>query len=374
MLRPDLQSGRSAASQIDFPWTLDVVGEQDRLADRIEPEPSHEPPLASSNLLGWDLTMKRLYERVIGVDVSKNRLQIDDSQELIRLSCANDADTITKKLVVHLTDPSTTLVVCEATGGYERTLVRCLHEAGIAVAVANPRQVRDFASGLGLLEKTDPIDAGVLVRFGEVARVSLATPKSEDDERYRALVMRRKQLQNAITQEKNRLQQTADDQVRGYIEETLEHLKKQLKRVDEQLAQSVKQTPELSRRSEVLSSVPGVGSVTVATILCELPEIGSLNRGEIAKLVGVAPLADQSGKRDGQRHILGGRGTVRRVLYMATLVATQCNPTVKRFYQHLVIKGKPKKVALVACMRKLLTILNEMVRRDELWREPCPAQ
>lgn len=350
------------------------MGEQDRLADRIEPEPSHEPPLASSNLLGWDSTMKRLYDRVIGVDVSKKRLQIDDSHELIRLSCANEADTITKKLVVQLTDPSTTLVVCEATGGYERTLVRCLHEAGIAVAVANPRQVRDFANGLGLLEKTDPIDAAVLVRFGEVAKVSLATPKSEDDERYRALVVRRKQLQNTITQEKNRLQQTADGQVRRYIEETLKHLKKQLKTVDEQLAKSVKQTPELSRRSEVLRSVPGVGPVTVSTILCELPEIGSLNRSEIAKLVGVAPLADQSGKRDSPRHILGGRGTVRRVLYMATLVATECNPTVQRFYQHLVIKGKPKKVALVACMRKLLTILNEMVRRDELWRDPCLTQ
>lgn len=317
--------------------------------------------------------MKNTYNRVIGVDVAKLTLQLADSQQTISGSCCNAAEAIEKEIIAKLDDPEGTLVVCEATGGYEGTLVRCMHQAGIAIAVANPRQVRDFANGLGILEKSDPIDAGVLVRFGEVVDVSLATPKSEDDQRHTALVRRRKQLQNSITQEKNRLQQTIDKEVRGFIEETLKHLKKQLKMVDDQLAKMMTRMPELSRRAEVLASAPGVGSVTVSTILCELPEIGSLNRGQIAKLIGVAPLVDQTGKRDGKRHIIGGRSSVRRVLYMATLVATQRNSIIKRFYQHLLSNGKPKKVALVACMRKLLIILNEMVRHNELWREPCSS-
>ena len=317
--------------------------------------------------------MKRTYNRVIGVDVAKLSLELADSQQAISGSCSNTPESISQELVIRLDDPENTLVVCEATGGYERTLVRCLHRAGIAIVVANPRQVRDFASGLGILEKSDPIDASVLVRFGEVVEVSLAVPKSEEDERHNALVRRRKQLQNLITQEKNRLQQTIDSEVRGFIEEILKHLKKQLKTIDDQLSQMMQRMPELSRRAEVLGSVPGVGAVTISTILCELPEIGSLNRGQIAKLTGVAPLIDQTGKRDGKRHIIGGRSSVRRVLYMATLVATRRNSAIKRFYQHLLAKGKPKKVALVACMRKLLIILNEMVRRNELWRDTCAS-
>jgi len=151
----------------------------------------------------------------------------------------------------------------------------------------------------------------------------------------------------------------------------LEQLKKQLKEVDQEIAQAVAKIPELSRLEKVLRSVPGVGPVTASTIMSEVSEIGTLNRGQIAKLVGVAPLADDSGQREGKRRIIGGRAGARRVLYMAALVAIKRNPRIQSFYQHLLTKQKPKKVALVACMRKLLTILNEMVRRDELWRDPC---
>ncbi len=318
------------------------------------------------------MTLKRTFERVIGVDVSKNTLAVADSHNAINGPCDNNRVAIMRELIAKIDNRQVTLVVCEATGGCERTLVSVLHDAGVAVAVANPRQVRDFASGLGVLEKTDPIDASVLVRFGQVVEVSLASPRDEKEEHHRAMARRRSQLQGLITQEKNRLQQTIDAAVAGMIEEMLKSLEKQLKEVGKQLAKII-QRPEVSRRAEILASAPGVGAVTVSTILCEVPEIGQLNRGQIAKLIGVAPMADQSGKRDGKRRIVGGRSTVRRVLYMATLVATRCNSKIKKFYQRLVAKGKPKKVALVAAMRKLLIILNEMVRTDTFWEEDHSA-
>lgn len=172
-----------------------------------------------------------------------------------------------------------------------------------------------------------------------------------------------------INQEKNRLQQTADSDVASLIQDHLESLKKQLKRVDEQLKKMVAEEAKTNPTVRVLQSAPGVGAVTVSTLLCDLPELGKLSRGQIAKLVGVAPMVNQSGRKDGRRWIFGGRGHVRRVLYMATLAATRFNPVIKRFYGRLTAKGKPKKVALVAAMRKLLTILNDMVRNGEMWRD-----
>lgn len=312
---------------------------------------------------------KSNYERYIGIDVAKATLEIDDSHRAIPKSINNDAATIVEAIVQSIDSPESTLVVCEGTGGYERKLASTMHAAGVPIVIANPRQVRDFAGGNGILEKSDPIDASVLRAFGEDARnLTLATPKSDDQEKLGAMARRRKQLLDMINQESNRLQQTADQEIAGLIKENLKTLKKQLKTVDQRLVKMIDKEAEKNETVRVLQSVPGVGPVTISTMLSELPELGKLRRGEIAKLVGVAPLVNQSGRKDGQRRIYGGRGYVRRVLYMATLVATRHNETIKRFYTRLVAKGKPKMVALVASMRKLLTILNDMVRNGENWR------
>lgn len=312
---------------------------------------------------------KSAYARYIGVDVAKVSLEIDDSAGKIASSIGNDESAIIRQIVNQVEDPSQTLVICEGTGGYERKLVAAMHLAGVPVVVANPRQVRDFANGHGILEKSDPIDAAVIRRFGEDVRdLKLATPMSDDQEKHAAMARRRKQLLEMINQEKNRLQQTADRAVTTLIKNHLETLKKQLEEVDQLLKQMIAEEAKSNPTVEVLQSVPGVGVVTISTLVCELPELGKLSRGQIAKLVGVAPLANQSGRRDGHRSIFGGRGYVRRVLYMATLVATRRNDVIKRFYARLVAKGKPKKLTLVASMRKLLTILNDMVRHGATWR------
>lgn len=312
---------------------------------------------------------KTVYSRYIGVDVAKSTLCIDDSAGTIPASVANEKAAIIREIGDRIETPAQTLVICEGTGGYERELVAAMHRAGVPVVVANPRQVRDFASGHGILEKSDPIDAAVIRRFGEDVRgLSLATPMSDDQEKHAALVRRRKQILDMINQEKNRLQQTADRSISTLIRKHVEILQRQLKEVDQLLKKMVAQEAKTNPTVEVLQSVPGVGAVTISTLLCELPELGKLSRGQIAKLVGVAPLINQSGRRDGRRSIFGGRGYVRRVLYMATLVATRYNDVIKPFYQRLLAKGKPKMVALVASMRKLLTILNHMTRKGECWQ------
>jgi len=358
---------------------FDIVGELDRAVVCFEPEPSlersHE---TSSNSLGRDLTMKLQksnFDRYIGVDVAKATLEIDDSRQAIAKSIDNDADAIVQLIVGSIESPKSTLVVCEGTGGYERKLAYAMHAAGVPIVIANPRQVRDFASGNGILEKSDPIDASVLRVFGEDARnLTLATPKSDDQEELGAMARRRKQLLDMINQESNRFEQTVDPVILELIKENLQTLKRQLKTVDEHLAKMIERQAKTNPTVRVLQSVPGVGTVTISTLISELPELGKLSRGEIAKLVGVAPLVNQSGRKDGHRSIFGGRGYVRRVLYMATLVATRHNEKIKRFYTRLVAKGKPKMVALVASMRKLLTILNDMVRNGECWRTVNPSE
>jgi len=334
--------------------------------------------LASSNLLGRDLTLKLhkvLYSRYIGVDVSKASLDVDDSLGTIAKKVANAPEAIVGHMVSQIDDPIATLVVCEGTGGYERKLVSAMHAAGVPIVVANPRQVRDFARGQGILEKSDPIDAAVIRCFGEDARnLKLATPKSDDQESHAAMARRRKQLLDMINQEKNRLAQTADADVAKLIGELLKTLQEQLKQVDQQIRKMVAKEAKTNRTVEVLQSVPGVGTVTTSTMICHLSELGKLSRGEISKLIGVAPLVRQSGRHQGKRMIIGGRGHVRHVLYMATLVATRHNPLIKRFYTRLVAKGKEKKVALVASMRKLLIILNQMVRNGECWRDANLSQ
>jgi len=318
---------------------------------------------------------KQEFERYIGVDVSKATLDVDDSARKIDLKIPNLAEAIVHNVVGQIDSPERTLVICEGTGGYERQLVAAMHAAGIPVVVANPRQLRSFAIGHGILEKSDPIDAAVIRRFGQdVRNLTLATPKSEDQEKHGALARRRKSLLDMINQEENRLKQTTDPEVRQWIEQSVKSLKEQLKTVDERIRKMVAREAETNPTVGVLQSIPGVGPVTVSTLLCDLPELGRLSRGEIAKLVGVAPMIHQSGRKDGYRCIMGGRGYVRRVLYMATLVATRHNEVIGQFYRRLLAKGKPKMVALTASMRKLLTIMNHMARTGECWRGAASSE
>lgn len=301
----------------------------------------------------------------VGVDVSKDTLDVyrPDTGEHIKIENTEvDINGLCKKL-----KKKNVLVAMEATGGYETLLVRCLAKHEIDAAVLNPRQVRDFAKGIGLDAKTDPIDAQLISRFAWVVKPQAMPMASDHEQKHSALVARRCQLLELINQENNRLKQSWDDDVKTYIREVLESLKKQLKSVDSQLAKMLESDAVNKRTIEILQSVKGIGPVTISTLVAELPELGEMNRGQVAKLVGVAPINRDSGKKSGKRFIGGGRGQVRRVLYMATLVAIRYNPAIKAFYTHLKSKGKESKVAIVACMRKLITILNLLIKTDQLW-------
>lgn len=312
---------------------------------------------------------KTRYARVIGVDIASNKIDIHDSCGKLTGELPNTCSAIDKKLAAKLKSVDKVLVICEATGGYEHVLVDSMQLAGIDVAVANPRQVRDFAKGHGYLEKTDSIDAAMIAKFGSDVEVHLAPQRTNAERAFQALVRRRGQVISALQAEQNRLAQTTDMFAKELVEQSIAHWKSQLKTLDEQIERSLAEQAKNDPKIDILQSVPGVATVTTATLVAELPELGCLNRGKIAKLVGVAPLANQSGKSDKLRKAKGGRGQVRNVLYMATLVATRHNPIIKRFYNRLLAKGKLKKVALVASMRKLLTMLNDMVRNGESWRK-----
>jgi len=315
--------------------------------------------------------MKQTYSfsQFVGVDVAKATLDFVDAEGKLKGSIPNSAEPIVSQLIKAIKDPQSTLVVVEATGGYENLLVTTLQQHGIAVAVVNPRRIRDFASALGRDAKTDPIDAGVIAYYGQVAKPAPQEPKTEEAKKLQTLVERRRQLLDLINQENNRLQQTADTEIKESIQKVLETLKTQVKTIDERLAKAVQQDSQHARQVEILESVKGLGPVTICTLLALLPELGVLNRAEIAKLVGVAPMNHDSGESTGRRRTCGGRSYVRRVLYMATLVATRHNPRLKDFYQRLLKAGKLKKVALIAAMRKLLTILNTLIKNDTLWSD-----
>lgn len=309
------------------------------------------------------------FSQFVGVDVSKDKLDWACSNGGKARSIKNTPNQIVTQLVGRITNPESTIVVMEATGGYEQLLVLLLHKHNIALAVVNPRRVRDFAVGVGRDAKTDPIDAQVIAFYGQVVKPAAQAAKSVEEKKLRALVERRRQLLNLVNQENNRLQQTPDREIQGYIRKSLETLKKQVKTIDQRLAKCVKADTENARKVEILKSAMGLGPVAVSTFLAELPELGKLNCRQIAKLAGVAPLNNDTGKSSGRRRISGGRSYVRRVLYMVTLVATRCNPRIQAFYQRLLAKGKTKKVALVAAMRKLLTILNTLIKNDVLWQD-----
>lgn len=306
------------------------------------------------------------YARVVGIDVSSKKLDISDSMGKLPAVTDNSVEAI-RMLVKKLPDPEKTLVVCESTGGWESVMVDLLHEAKINVAVVNPRQTHHYAKAHGYLEKTDVIDARIIRLFGEQVPVHLAKPRTEREKQFQALSRRRVQVLTMINQEENRKILCDDKLSRELIDETIKVLKTQLKSIDSTLKKFIDELSKDTPSVKIIASVPGVGPVTTATLCCELPELGKISRSKIAKLVGVAPMAKQSGERDGKRKARGGRSTVHRTLYMAALVATKSNPVIRKFYLRLLQKGKPKKLALIACMRKLLLMIHDMVRNEEMW-------
>jgi transposase len=271
-------------------------------------------------------------------------------------------------LVKRLAASKAALVVLEATAGMEMPVVAALAAAGLPVVAVNPRNAREFARATGRLAKTDIIDAHVLAQFGEALKPPLRPLPDAATQELNALVTRRHQLVEMITAEKNRLAQAVTKAVRASIREHIRWLERRLADIDQDLAGSIRQTPVWREKDELLRSVQGVGPVLSTTLLAGLPELGALGRKQIAALVGVAPLNRDSGRHRGKRMIWGGRARVREALYMGTLVATRFNPVIRAFYQRLLAAGKPKKVALTACMRKLLTILNAMARHDTPWQ------
>ncbi len=303
----------------------------------------------------------------VGIDVSKAWLDVavDPTGEYWRSE--NNEQAIIE-LSTRLLRLEPKCIVVEATGGYEALLVKRLCAADLPVARVNPGRVRRFAQGLNWLAKTDKIDAKLLARFAEKANPRLTKLPSEHERRLAALVKRRKQVLDMLVSEHNRLE-TADPDVLAYIHNSMTMLQKQLDELDQAIHSLIDDTPDLKDKQDLLLSVPGVGEVTASTLAAQLPELGTCNRKEIATLVGVAPFSRDSGKKRGKRVIKGGRPAIRSVLYMATLSATRYNPVIRSFYDRLVRSGKETKVALVACMRKLLTILNAMISDHRSWNQ-----
>jgi transposase len=301
-----------------------------------------------------------------GIDVSKDRLDVAVLGEERGWQVDNTQAGIAK-LVQQMREICPELIVVEATGGYQRGVVEALFQAGLPVAVVNPARVRQFARACGLLAKTDKLDAQVLAEFGQRVQPRRYEGKNEAEKQLSALLVRRKQVEEMLKAEQNRLR-TISPSLRGSVERMIAVLKEEKKRLDEKIRQAMKEQKTWQEQSEILRSAPGVGPVTTATLLAELPELGKMDRKKIAALVGVAPMNYDSGRKRGYRKTKGGRGEVRSVLYMATLVATRRNPVIQTQYQHLLKRGKEKKVALTACMRKFLTILNAMQRDQQPFR------
>jgi transposase len=299
-------------------------------------------------------------EVYVGIDVSKTKLDVAIGQEGEDWQANNDAVGI-GKIVERLQAIQPTLIVVESTGGLEMALITELYAVGLPFALVHPARVRDFARSIGLLAKTDKLDARLLARFGEAIKPPLSRLPGEAEQYLNALMLRRRQLLDILVDEKNHLASTRLS-LRSMVEEHITWLQEEVAELDQQIDDQIRQIPHFKAKEAILRSAKGVGPVLCAKLLSGLPELGQLNRKKIAALVGVAPFNDDSGYRRGKRRTKGGREDVREVLYMATVAAARSNPVIKPFYQHLLKQGKLKKVALVACMRKFLTILNAMLR------------
>lgn len=303
----------------------------------------------------------------VGIDVAKAQLDVAVDGTSQAASVTNDERGI-GQLVQQWQATPPTLVVVEATGGYELALVGALGAAGIPVVVVNPRQVRDFARATGQLAKTDRIDALVLARFAAVIRPTVRPLVAETQQDLDAVLSRRRQLREMLTAEQTRLAHPATRVVRQSLRKHIAYLERELHATDHDLGELIKASPVWREADDLLQSVPGVGDVTARTLIAALPELGTLDRRAIAKLVGVAPLNHDSGQHRGQRRIWGGRADIRHVLYMAALVAARRNPIIRAFYLRLRATGKPAKLVLVACMRKLLVILNTILKTKRPWQ------
>ena len=351
------------------PGHAEIVGEQDRRRS-FQTSPNsrlsrQNNVMPSSYLQGRD-TSKMKVDSVIGIDVSKNMLDVADCPQTFWRKTTNDQAGHTQ-LLAELPDPDKCLIVLESTGRYEKLLVIALVNAGYAVSVVNPRQVRDFAKALGILAKTDRIDARVIARFGDQVRPRTLAVTHEKQDELSELVTRRRQLVGLQTSEKNRTQNVMSEIVNWSLRKLVDSLAGDIKAIDAEINRLVKSDDEWNGRAELLQSAPGVGEVTAMTLIAEVPELGQLNRQKISALVGVAPFNRDSGQYRGRRSIFGGRRAVRSVLYMAALSARRHNPVIRAFAQRLEAQGKLPKVVLVACMRKLLIILNTMVKTNSHW-------
>ena len=302
----------------------------------------------------------------VGIDVAKATLDVAIRPTSETWSVTNDDAGITA-LVTQVSAPAPTLVVLEATGGFHGPLTAALAAAGLPVVVVNPRQVRAFAQAVGILAKTDRIDARVLAHFAEAVR---PTPRPLPDaatQELRAVLLRRRQLIEMLTAERNRLGQ-APARIHAAIQQHITWLEQQLTGLDDDLTRAIQDSPVWQEKADVLRSIPGVGPVLSRTMMAQVPELGTLSHKQVAALVGVAPFNRDSGTLRGRRTVYGGRAEVRAVLYMGALVATKHNPVLQAFYTRLLAAGKAKKVALTACMHKLLTIMNAMVRDLKRWQ------
>jgi transposase len=304
----------------------------------------------------------------VGIDVALDKLDLGrtDSDKLATLP--NDADGI-RQIVDLLRAAAPTLIVVEATGGLERSLLDALLDAGLPVSLVNPGHVRHFARGLGIRAKTDAIDARVLAQFAKLASPRQAQKRSANAAELEALVTCRRQLTSVRTEQTNRRKRTASKAALKSIDAVLETIESQIEKLDAQIRKLIESDDDFNSIDKLLQSVPGVGAVLSATLLAELAELGTTDRRQISSLVGVAPFNHDSGTLKGKRAIRGGRASVRSVLYMATLAAMRFNPIIKRFAERLKKAGKMNKVVIVACMRKLIALLNAMLRDRLTWNE-----
>jgi transposase len=303
----------------------------------------------------------------IGVDIAKDSFEFAVYGDDRHFNMSND-ETGIRQAVEQIQKLSPELLVLEATGGYEHPLVAALSIAKLPVVVINPRQVRDFAKATGHLAKTDAIDAAVLAQFAAVIKPDLRPIADADMLLLKEVVSRRQQLVEILVAERNRLGVAHNPSVKAGIQAHIDWLKKRLDETDGELRKQIEESPLWRAKDDLLRTVPGVGPMTSAALLANLPELGSLNRHQIAALVGVAPFNRDSGRMRGKRSVWGGRSSVKATLYMAALSATKWNPAIKTFYERLCDSGKPKKVALTACMRKLLIVLNSMMKNNTAWR------
>lgn len=307
----------------------------------------------------------------VGIDVSKKQLDIADDLGKYEWSEKNNEAGI-NQLVAKLQQLKPTLIVVESTGGLELALLTALYEAKLPFARVHPGRVREFARSIGLLAKTDRLDAHLLARYAAAVKPPVTQLPSEEEQQLSALMTRRRQVIDMATAEKNRLG-TAPKATQERIRDHIAWLEEELDRLNDDIDDFIDRLPTFRQKKEVLTSTPGIGPVTSAILLADLPELGVYSRQKIAALVGVAPFNKDSGRMRGKRRVKGGRANIRSVLYMATLSAIKYNPVIQTFYQQLCHRGKEKKVAIVACMRKLLTILNAMIRDNQPWREAKPV-